>query len=112
MAQFKLFIVFSIVLVTLGAKKVEPPPNESCPWVGLDCLFHNIERVLDSQTWQECAEQCTFNQLCGNWSWHGPQAFISPYGCWLKSVCTQVIYDSSVVSGASTCTDAGGIIIG
>merc|ERR1711892_712849 len=103
------FILFSLLMfstfaVPLESEKSSPPPDTSCPWVGLDCLFHDIVATGNIMTWQECAAQCAAHKTCAYWSWRGPQAWMNPYGCWLKSGCTQVITDSAMVSGAYSCT--------
>merc|ERR1719500_1852254 len=92
---------------------VSSPPNSmnltaeqesSCPMVGLDCLFNDIERAYNSQTWQECAVQCASHRSCAYWSWRVPSSDVNPYGCWLKSGCPFTVADSRLVSGAYTCT--------
>jgi len=79
-------------------------PDPMCPMVGLDCIFHDIERAYDSATWQECASQCAQNRLCAFWSWRTPAASVNPYGCWLKSDCPFTISDTALISGAYSCT--------
>ena len=59
-----------------------------------------------------CAAQCSKNPLCAYWSWRSGEAFQNPYGCWLKSACTATIPSQNIISGAASCLDAGGAIIG
>merc|ERR1711892_1298444 len=86
---------------SLSVNITEPDPN--CPMVGLDCLFNDIERAYNSQTWQECATQCSNHRTCAYWSWRVPSADVNPYGCWLKSGCPITFPDTRLISGAYTC---------
>eukprot|EP00090_Calanus_glacialis_P044248 TRINITY_DN78788_c0_g1_i1.p1 TRINITY_DN78788_c0_g1~~TRINITY_DN78788_c0_g1_i1.p1 ORF type:complete len:121 (-),score=16.18 TRINITY_DN78788_c0_g1_i1:63-383(-) len=101
----QLFLVALTIsfVVPMEIQKSPPPPDTSCPWVGLDCLFNDISVTGNIQTWQDCAAACAAHKTCAYWSWRGPTAWMNPYGCWLKSGCTQVISDPSMVSGAYTC---------
>merc|ERR1719369_2636698 len=98
-------LIFSFVLSLASSTHIAETPEEkySCPMQGLDCAFHDIERARDCGTWQECASQCHSNKFCAFWSWHVPDAWVSPYGCWLKSACDLTVNDINVISGYYTC---------
>ena len=51
MATHIYLLIFSTVIsistgvstdIEISVVKSPPPPDSSCPWVGLDCLFHDI----------------------------------------------------------------------
>merc|ERR1711874_746027 len=101
-----MFLITLCLIVSSVTSLVVPSPRagQDCPMVGLDCLFNDIERAYNSQTWQECAVQCASHRSCAYWSWRVPSSDVNPYGCWLKSGCPFTIADSRLVSGDYTCT--------
>lgn len=94
----------ALVIPDIKNKAAMEEPDPMCPMVGLDCIFHDIERAYNSATWQECAVQCAHNRLCAFWSWRTPAASVNPYGCWLKSDCPVTISDGALISGSYSCT--------
>merc|ERR1711964_785830 len=105
-ARESVFLLLLFLSHASGAapEKSPPPPDPSCPWVGLDCLFHNIVAMGSTLSWQECAAQCAAHKTCAYWSWRGADAWVNPYWCRLKSGCPQVVTDTTMVSGAYSCT--------
>merc|ERR1711879_169180 len=53
--------VFLVVTLLLGSSLAM-----DCPMVGLDCLFHDIQRAADAGSWQECAVPTSTRTAAGS----------------------------------------------
>ena len=81
--------------------------DKPCKAWDMDLPGHDIDSVLDVQTWDDCSDLCTQNSACSFWTWVDNKYTLNPAiinKCHLKNGKSSMAPVAGLVSGVSGCT--------